>query len=162
MVVDDHSLVVVVFPPNNEFFNNKHTAEQRGTLLKERGPLLLYNVLKMEKIVLLVYIDQNKFSSLYHNQSCSFLVTGDFCLWGKSVYIVLMDWVQLMESASKLNKDLFISFWKNFGIFDEFSKNVTLKNSIEIGLSKIWQKMKKNHSTCKNQKPYPDPFTNQY
>ena len=51
MVVDDHSLVVVVFPPNNEFFNNKHTAEQRGTLLKERGPLLLYNVLKMEKIV---------------------------------------------------------------------------------------------------------------
>ena len=64
-----------------------------------------------------------------------------------------------MESASKLNKDLFISFWKNFGIFDEFSKNVTLKNSIEIGLSKIWQKMKKNHSTSKNQKPYPDPFT---
>ena len=64
MVVDDHSLVVVVFPPNNEFFNN--TAEQRGTLLKERGPLLLYNVLKMEKIVLLVCIDQN-FSSLYLN-----------------------------------------------------------------------------------------------
>ena len=60
-MVDDHSLVVVVFPPNNEFFNNKHTAEQRGTLLKERGPLLLYNVLKMEKIVLLVYIDQKLF-----------------------------------------------------------------------------------------------------
>ena len=120
--------------------------------------------------------------------------------------------VVLMESASKLNKDLSIFFWQIFGIlgrfcysskqcrndcrictsntlvfmlcsvfwhyfqhcfdvfptsrkigpFDEFSKNVTLKNSIEIGLSKIWQKMKKNHSTCKNQKPYPDPFTNQY